>query len=273
MVRRGVLWWSLILAVVGGGVAVVVIAALWGGTPLREMPLIVTSMLIGGFLPPSVTAIYRRSGQVPRPRISQTAESSRATRPLGVRASDAVEFVSEPRGSEAGFKLFVGVLGLFLGGSGVAMIVSPAARASMFAGSHTPGVLTALPLAGFTLLMALLSLLFAFSKDDSRRIMVLSSAGTTITFEKSKVDISWTDVSDIVVKDDHLLFQVPALPKATAVLVNSTVSSGEGREFRDSLWSPGSPMIAVCKLGTLTVGSELLLKEIERRSGRKIVSC
>jgi hypothetical protein len=273
MVRRGVLWWSLLLALVGGGVAVVVIAALWGGTPLRELPLIITSMVVGGFLPPSVTAIYRRGEParprpVPRRHAGLTVEASRTTGPPG--ASDAVEFVSEPRRSERGLKLFTGLAGLFLGGTGAAMLVSPGARAAILADSLPPDVLTALPLAGLMLLIALISLVFAFSGDASRRIVAVGSTGTSITVGKSTVDVPWTAVDDIVVRNDHVLFRVPALPKATATLLNALASTAEDRQFRDRLWSPDSPMIAICKLGTLTVGSELLLNEIERRSGHKV---
>ena len=269
MTRGKVLWWSLLLALFAGGIAVVVVASIWGGAPMRELPLVILNMLVGGFLPPVTVAVLRRAGATPsRPRAGQGTTSSRASSPA--ETSDGDEFVSETRSSEGGLKLFCALAGLFSGGLGLAMLVSPEARASIIKAYAAPDVLTALPLAGFLLLVAVLALAFAFSGSTARRYVTVGPAGTAIAHGGFAVNIPWSDVDDIDVRDDLLLFRVPTMERDEANRLNNTVSLGAGRDFRAQLWTSESTMIAICDLKTLTVGREVLLKKVERYSGRSI---
>lgn len=59
MSARKILWWSVLFGLLGGGVAVVLVTAIWGGIPSPQLPFVVASTLVSGFLPAVTTWIYR----------------------------------------------------------------------------------------------------------------------------------------------------------------------------------------------------------------------
>jgi hypothetical protein len=276
MTQRKILWWSLLLALLGGGTAVVVVAAALGGTPLREMPLIITSMLVGGFLPPSAAAVMQRIGKTRSqpafsPHIERTASAPRPIVAPEPQALGTVEFISRPGRPLIGMLGIVSIIGLPLGGFGATMLVSPSFGASELEAHHKLDFFDVLPLGGLMLLAALATISYWVMVVTSQQRVAVSSSGVLVTAQNTTVQFHWGDVQEILVQGDHLLFKAPSLPSSQAKRLNRYASFAEGESaFSDPWWTPMSPMIVVCKLTALTVGRDLLLDEIEHRSGQTV---
>jgi hypothetical protein len=260
--------WSLVLALVFGAVAVVIAAAVWGGTPVRQIPLVVISMLVGAFLPAATDKAIRRdvaaaAAHPPAnsgPSISQVVTSSPVHRFVC-----EIPPMNRARGITA---LIFSIVGLAIGLTTVVFALQWSPTNAEDA-DFREGIFGCGPtLCAFSLWL----LSGIIDIPGGRIVIVIEEDGVVLTDHRDSVKIPWLEIDRIWYhsKTGYVRVSAPKITKGDHDRIYRMLGKGAERARRRVRWDPNSPKIDLCKVSGLATSTALFYDAMERASGRRV---
>jgi hypothetical protein len=278
--------WSLLLAAVFGGTSIVLVAAIWGGTPLRQIPLTVLSMLVGAFLPVATGVIHQRATASKPQRSESTTAGSRQRDPISLRTKDAnsatssnhidtfrpirIRFIYEiePVNRQTGIAAVVFTVLLLVCGIGLIMFGTQMEPAT----AEDADLFEGMTYFGMTALMAtVLSALSVTNIIGGRIEIIVDDDKLTMKDRHSSVTIPWIGIERIWYngKTGFLRANVPEMTKETHDNIYKMIGKGKYSP-KGGKWDPNRPHVDICRINGLTTSAKVFYDAIERASGQAV---
>ncbi|MCD0445891.1 hypothetical protein LO763_19970 [Glycomyces sp. A-F 0318] len=267
MVPRKALLWSLLAALICGAVAVVVVTSVWGGTPWRQVPFVIASLLIGAFLPLVTTAVVRQDSGTPSRQASKQDHTAMSVpqAPSLSSQSDQINAVSEA-GPKREFQQRIATIdegGLLL--TVVLIVFLTCVGVSLMAGDLWPVGICALSI-------SVLGIVLMANSGWRRVRMVLNADGVLLASRAHQVWLPWPAIDAVTVVRHRLVLESSLLTHDDANKIGALPQFSRSGHRVDLSWTPRSRKVVLFRINEMPYQGQELEDAIEHSSGRSYFS-